>query len=195
MNAEIQTATTLPSPILKLDVAGLPVEWIGWQTAATLYARDCVRWEVGDVSWTLQGGRRADGLRSTLTINSIIAVADRGHRYQRRRPPPLTNRTLFQRDGHVCLYCGERFAPRALTRDHVIPLSKGGADCWTNVATACRPCNAAKGNRLPEQWRPLIAVPFVPDPASYLLLVASGRIRADQQAWLESYSDRRRPLS
>jgi hypothetical protein len=44
------------------------------------------------------------------------------------------------------------FKPReALTRDHLVPLSRGGTNDWTNVITACSPCNTRKGNRLPEE--------------------------------------------
>ena len=67
----------------------------------------------------------------------------------------VTNTFLFARDRYTCQYCGR---PRAelrgrdfLTRDHVIPLSRGGLNTWDNVLTACSPCNNRKGNRLPEE--------------------------------------------
>lgn len=171
--------------ILKLDVAGRPIDWIGWEAAATLYARDRVRWEAGETSFTLQGGFRDDGLRSTMTLSSIIAVADQARRWEQRWVPPLTNRALFARDGHLCLYCGGKFSARDLTRDHVHPVSRGGRNVWENCASSCRRCNHAKGDLDVSEFRPLLGVPFVPDPARYLLLVASGRITADQQAFLE----------
>jgi hypothetical protein len=174
--------------ILKLDVSGSPVEWIAWQEAATLYARDRVKWEAGETTFVVRGGQRRDGQQSILALNSIIAVADRGHRFDKRRAPPLTNRALFQRDGHLCLYCGTKHGPAGLTRDHVVPTSRGGRNVWTNVASACSKCNHHKRDRTPEQaGMRLLAVPYEPDPARYLLLVMSGRkITADQQAWLES---------
>jgi hypothetical protein len=42
-------------------------------------------------------------------------------------------------------------ARESLTRDHLIPLSRGGSNDWTNVVAACSPCNTRKGNRLPEE--------------------------------------------
>lgn len=182
--------------VLKLDMSGCPVEWVSWQTAATLYARQRVRWEAGAAHFVLTGGRRDDGSRSSMTINSIIAVHDRSKRFERRYIP-LSNRTLFQRDRHVCLYCGCKFHVHDLTRDHVIPLSRGGRDEWVNVVTACRSCNQSKDAKTPEEARmPLLAVPFRPDPASYLLLLASSRrITACQASWLETFASKNQRLT
>jgi 5-methylcytosine-specific restriction endonuclease McrA len=58
---------------------------------------------------------------------------------------------VFTRDGHRCQYCGGRFAASKLTFDHVLPRSCGGRTEWTNIVTACRPCNARKGNRTPDE--------------------------------------------
>ena len=73
----------------------------------------------------------------------------------RRFRRQVTNTFLFARDQYRCQYCGRNTAelkPReALTRDHVIPMSRGGTNVWTNVVTACSPCNTRKGNRLPHE--------------------------------------------
>lgn len=58
---------------------------------------------------------------------------------------------VLTRDGFRCQYCGEKLPARELTFDHVVPRSQGGKTTWTNIVTACRRCNADKGNRTPEQ--------------------------------------------
>lgn len=67
----------------------------------------------------------------------------------------VTNTFLFARDGYRCQYCArgqDQFKFReCLTRDHLVPLSRGGTNAWDNVVTACSKCNTRKGNRLPEQ--------------------------------------------
>ncbi len=67
----------------------------------------------------------------------------------------VTNTFLFARDGYRCQYCGRdssQFKFReCLTRDHLIPLSRGGTNAWTNVVTACSTCNTRKGNRMLER--------------------------------------------
>ena len=35
--------------ILRLNIAGQPVDWVSWQEAVCLYARDLMSWTVGDV--------------------------------------------------------------------------------------------------------------------------------------------------
>jgi 5-methylcytosine-specific restriction endonuclease McrA len=73
----------------------------------------------------------------------------------RRFRRQVTNTFLFARDGYRCQYCGRPGAelkPReALTRDHVVPMSRGGTNEWTNVVTACSPCNTRKANHMPEE--------------------------------------------
>jgi 5-methylcytosine-specific restriction endonuclease McrA len=149
----------IPS-ILKLDKGGMPVAWIRWQTAATLYARKRVCWEAGEERFVIRGGTCArTGRVSELRIGSIIAVADRSHRFD-GGAPLLTNRTLFQRDRNLCMYCGRQFSPTLLTRDHVVPASRGGSSAWENCVTACRHCNQRKDDRTPEEAEP----GRIPDP-------------------------------
>ena len=65
--------------------------------------------------------------------------------YQRRIP--VNRRTVFQRDGHRCQYCGRQ----AENLDHVVPRSQGGGHSWLNVVAACRRCNTKKGGRTPAE--------------------------------------------
>ena len=73
----------------------------------------------------------------------------------RRFRRQVTNTFLFARDHYRCQYCGRHvleLKPReALTRDHLLPLSRGGTNEWSNVVTACSPCNTRKGNHLPSE--------------------------------------------
>lgn len=178
-------ARHVPPLILRLELNGQPLRWIPWQQAVVLHSRDMVAWSAGEHSFTFHGGRnRFTGKRSAVTVNSIIAVRGDVHATRHPGTPPLSNRELFRRDDYLCMYCGETFAESDLTRDHVRPLSRGGRDRWSNVATACRPCNHRKGARLPEEaGMALLAVPYVPNRAEYLAL-SNRRILADQMEFL-----------
>jgi len=67
----------------------------------------------------------------------------------------VTNTFLFARDHYRCQYCGRHRAQlrgrEFLTRDHIVPLSRGGGNTWHNVVTACSPCNNRKGSNLPDE--------------------------------------------
>ncbi len=73
----------------------------------------------------------------------------------RRFRRQVTNTFLFARDGYRCQYCGRHRRDlgyrESLTRDHIIPLSRGGDNLWKNVVTACSRCNLRKGNSLPTE--------------------------------------------
>ncbi|MDB4905838.1 MAG: endonuclease [Gemmatimonadetes bacterium] len=99
-------------------------------------------------------GRVVRSERLTLPRPAVIRLTKFIH-VPRRFRRQVTNTFLFARDHYRCQYCGRHqleLRPReALTRDHLIPISRGGLNLWTNVVTACSPCNTRKGNRLPDE--------------------------------------------
>ena len=186
MLATIQEFDRVPR-ILRLNVAGQPVDWVSWQDAVCLYSRELVIWTLGESILRVRGGHsRFDGSQSFLDVHSIIACDGRVVPVD-RSVPPLTNSALFARDHNLCLYCGQPFPDAALTRDHVVPKSRGGIDRWDNVVAACKRCNHHKGNRLLQECElELMALPYIPNVAEYLALINSGRILGDQMSFLES---------
>lgn len=174
--------------LLSLDAHGRILDWMSWQDAACLYARDAVAWSLGDPCLTVHGGiNRVSGDQSLLDLPPIIAA--RGHaRPNTFNPTPaLTNTALFARDQQLCLYCGRDCPRQQLTRDHVVPLSKGGRDLWENVVSACFHCNSRKGCRTPQQASmPLLAVPYRPSWIEHLIL-SNRNILADQMAFLKNH--------
>jgi len=87
-------------------------------------------------------------------------IRHRARAEQRRRGPNVehdgyTDREIFERDNWVCHICKRRIDPatdrrqaNGATIDHIIPLSRGGADVRTNVATACNRCNRLKAAKI-----------------------------------------------
>lgn len=188
----------ITQPILRTDISGMPLEWIHFEHAVTLIALDRVAYTCGEYVMTIKGGiNRVTHCQSKLEVNSILATHGTSHvlgKGQAGYTPPLHNIPLFQRDGCLCLYCGEQFKPAALSRDHVTPFSQGGLDQWNNVVTACIRCNNFKAGRTPEQAAmKLIAVPFTPTHAEYIYLQGR-RILADQMEFLKSHFPRTSPL-
>ena len=90
----------------------------------------------------------------------------------------LTRQNIFKRDGHRCVYCS---STEDLTLDHVMPKSRGGRTSWENLATACKRCNAKKGDCTPEEASmPMRHRPFKP---SFMLFLRdySGAV---EESWM-----------
>ncbi len=185
----------LGQQVLRTDVSGMPLEWIDYQAATKLYYSEQVAYACGESLYIVHGGVNAKtGLHSFIEVNSIIATYGSNKSLHESYIPPLNNQTLFKRDAHLCMYCGERFSRRDLSRDHVTPISQGGEDTWKNVVTACKRCNNQKANYTPEQAKmQLIAVPFVPTHAEYIYLQGR-RVMADQMKFLLAHFPRTSPL-
>ncbi len=186
--------------ILKTDPGGRPIRWIDVRMAAGYLLRDEVLWASEATAAILRGGISAfTGSRSRLDIPSIVAVHGARAHFVDAMVPRLTNAALFLRDRHLCCYCGDWYAGRSglLTRDHVMPLSRGGSDIWDNVVTSCRACNQKKDDRMVEECGlEMRYIPYTPSWAEAMIL-ENRRILADQMDFLMAQvprHDRERPV-
>lgn len=95
---------------------------------------------------------------SVIRLSRYVAVPYKGVN--------LTRQNIFKRDNFECQYCGTR---KDLTLDHVVPSSRGGMHTWLNLVTACKRCNAKKGDYTPEEaGMELSRKPFKPSYATFL---------------------------
>ncbi len=187
-NHELQNQTELNmNPhILALSINGYPFEWLTPEEAVHYYATGKVAWELGDAEFIFRGGYSNAGVQSIVKVKPIIAISGSEIMAKKLRmtlPLGDNNDLLFKRDRHTCAYCGEQFPRHLLSRDHVLPRSKGGKDVWTNVVTACRAHNQEKSARLVHEYKPLLYVPYTPCRFEHFIL--SGRnVLADQHDFL-----------
>lgn len=56
-------------------------------------------------------------------------------------------RTMFERQGGICMFCEDPFSLAEMDGDHVIPWSKGGKTDLSNGQMLCRKCNLKKSNK------------------------------------------------
>lgn len=78
-----------------------------------------------------------------LPISKVEAIAEAA------KPLLRQSRRETIHGERVCVYCG---TDRDITKDHIIPSSRGGSSRVDNLAWCCRNCNSAKGNRTPQEW-------------------------------------------
>jgi 5-methylcytosine-specific restriction endonuclease McrA len=173
--------------VLALDIGGIPRQWISNDDAITYHAKDAVAWSMGEVVVRYRGGIQRDGSLSYIESPSIIAIRGHGFDMSKHTHVPLTNKTLFGRDRNVCAYCGEHFDNyHHLSRDHIMPRSRGGENTWMNCVTACKVCNANKSDRtLQEARMELLYVPYAPNHYENMIL-QNRTILADQMEYLLS---------
>lgn len=129
----------------------LPLSTISWQEAIRYMVLEKVEVLSWYEDWIVHSARW------NTAVPAVIALKE----YQKpKRTLRLTKRNIFLRDQYHCQYCGHDVKDRDATVDHVTPLSLGGRATWQNLATACKPCNYRKANRL--QMKPS-RIPYKPD--------------------------------
>lgn len=109
---------------------------------------------------------RSNGLSVRLP-DVIVCTEYRGFGFKvdMRHRPSFSRRNLYLRDRNTCQFCGKKLPTEELTMDHVVPKSKGGLVCWTNIVLACVSCNSKKSNKsLQGAGMKLIRPPFEPKP-------------------------------
>lgn len=87
------------------------------------------------------------------------------------RDPKFSKENVLKRDGYTCQFvdcqfCHNKQLDRSdLNIDHVIPVSKGGENTWTNTIASCIKANSVKDNKSLKQlgWK-IMRKPFKPSP-------------------------------
>jgi 5-methylcytosine-specific restriction endonuclease McrA len=76
------------------------------------------------------------------------ARARRRTRIRGVRRESYSRTEIFAAYGGTCAYCGDP----AQHLDHVVPISRGGADAAHNLLPACAPCNLSKSAKSLAEW-------------------------------------------
>lgn len=173
-------------PILALTSDGAPHTWMTWEDAVVAKSKNLIGWELGNPDTIFGGTSRMTGERSFIDVAPIISI--KGKFKYRRNVPVLTNEMLLFRDKGICGYCSRLIKDnKDITRDHIIPTSRGGLDVWTNVVLSCKKCNNHKANKTPDEAdMELLYVPYVPD-RNEELLTRNRRILFDQMEFIAKF--------
>jgi len=101
--------------------------------------------------------------KSAIRVPTVIVA----HNFDRM--PKVTkkanNKSIVERDGHICQVSGKKLSRKAVTIDHLIPKSRGGKNIFTNMVVMDKALNAQKGDKtLDEMGWMLIRKPTAPLP-------------------------------
>lgn len=150
-----------PALLLNADfrpISTLPLSLLDWKDAVRGIV--CDKYEaVANYDTVIRSSGGKNG-RLEMQLPSVVALKA----YQNlNRAVTFTRLGVFVRDGYRCAYCGERFPAQHLTFDHVVPRSKMGKTSWTNIVSACGPCNLKKANKpLEHSGMKLLVKPYAP---------------------------------
>lgn len=134
--AEAQ-ALTNPYELLRLRVAG---------GVAIVYRK-----ETGKQTWNDLAHRLRVAMVTGLPFPDELRLVKRVKNNTEKLS--VEHRTLIERDGPGCFFCGEE-KPGDMTREHLVPRAHGGPNHLSNKFRACSPCNMSAGHlSAPEKIR------------------------------------------
>lgn len=90
-------------------------------------------------------------IRSPSKVFKMPSVIRQFNKFKKLGAVQFSRVNVYLRDDWTCQYCNKKKQPKELTFDHVVPRCKGGKTTWTNIVTACRPCNLKKASLTLEQ--------------------------------------------
>ncbi|MCL4499646.1 MAG: HNH endonuclease [Chloroflexi bacterium] len=138
------------SQTLLLNASAEPLTFVSVERAVVLVLKDKAEIVEAHLERQIRTERRNYPYPLVIRLIKFVEIP-------KRFRSVVSNPVLFARDNYTCQYCGrhksELKKKERLTREHVKPVSRGGADTWDNVTTACSTCNHKKSDKLPYEVR------------------------------------------
>jgi 5-methylcytosine-specific restriction endonuclease McrA len=84
-------------------------------------------------------------------IPFLVTVSEEEIRREKQKARELRATQWWKRKRAtgICHRCGNKFPPRELTMDHLVPIIRGGKSTKGNLVPACKKCNTERKYRLP----------------------------------------------
>lgn len=147
--------------VLVLNKNWVPIHIISWKKGVSLISQEKCRAldrefiAYGYSDWLGFSLKNQKKYPVAWTINYPVAIPEIIVSITFEKLPSrevkFSRQNIFSRDGHKCVYCGQKFKRDELTLDHIIPRSKGGHTTWDNTVSSCFSCNQKKADRTPNE--------------------------------------------
>jgi HNH endonuclease len=99
-----------------------------------------------------------------------MSASDRAKRKRIRK-------SVIERDGPICCFCECYLEPEEISLDHLVPDSRDGSFCLTNLTVACKPCNQRRGHRNFFEFAAEFDWPTIKITKYFHLFVANSKIK------------------
>lgn len=123
---------------LLLTASYFPIKIVHWQVAVKMIYEELVD-TIDEYDETISSPSETWFVPAVVRLRRETRTRKQGVKFSRVN--------VYTRDRFTCQYCGKRFSMSSLSYDHVVPRSAGGKTGWTNIVTACKPCNSKKDDK------------------------------------------------
>lgn len=112
-------------------------QWLWWHPGGKVN-REQLKKEAAIELWNEWARRNPKSYRARLYKRMALLASARGTYSEKQWQEKL------EYHDHRCVYCGVSGSEKKLTKDHKIPISKGGTNWISNIAPCCQKCNSKK---------------------------------------------------
>lgn len=160
---------------LLLDASFYPIQMIDWKKALALFFTE--RAEVVEHHQDIEINSPNESFKLPKVMRLLTKVA-------KMNIVKFNRLNVFYRDNFQCQYCGKHFGHKDLTLDHVLPKSRGGKSEWTNIVSACAPCNNKKADKLLSETNfKLLKKPIEPKWMALFIIKLGHKEKSVWQDW------------
>jgi len=119
-----------------------PHKIVHWTTAITMLYLDKIE-VIANYDEVVRSPSTSIQMPAVVRLKKPVNHSKRGVKFSRLN--------VLTRDKFTCQYCGFHGKMGELNYDHVVPRVRGGKTTWSNIVSACYPCNIKKGNKTPAE--------------------------------------------
>ncbi len=132
---------------LLLNADYSPFDVVSYRKAIVMVYCDGSAYSISEYAKTIRDSKERE-----YPIPAVVVLKD--YVSSANKQAPYNKLNVYARDRFICQYCYCKCSRETATIDHVIPRSKwkGAGSCtnFHNVVTACKKCNAKKGDKTLE---------------------------------------------
>lgn len=155
-----------------------------WFDSVKLVLRGKAR-PLADYEATVRSADTEVRIPAVVVLNKFVSTPKKVHYFN-----APTKRNVLIRDGWSCMYCARKLSMNTVTKDHILPTSRGGKDTLSNVVACCIDCNGRKADKTPEEaGMKLRSMPRPLSEAEKMELLVKTHKSIERNTWRECFEE------